>query len=355
MDSEASYGLVRTLLDVLQCNFATVANSEELFSAEPAPTPQSGKDFTQIIVCGGSNMSKIIPLLKAKGYEVIDLTVVGWTPTEKNIQSLRETLLNTPNRNESAIFLDLLGNVAFRQEQLDGTPAMPYKSDGKYHIEGKVHVCSHQSMSTLIENLKPILDLLDGPFLFASPLPRYLFNGCCLSKDHCVGTDSEDYVKMLLQETLALRKVCKNTLVKLGKKKAWVPDFIGNLLPACNGLLEQAAGLKQVMAADGVHFTRHGYEKIAETVVKVCKTHLEKTDSAASPVSAVPVGSKPKTFYWRGFVSPVGSVRPSAHTAAFKAAHPGGGGKWRSKPVNVGKNSTLPPGGRSAPPYYRRN
>jgi len=125
MDSEASYELVRTLLDVLQCNFATVANSEELFSAEPAPTPAGGKDFSQIIVCGGSNMSKIVPLLRSKGYEVIDLTESGWTPTEKNIETLRETLSNIPNKDESAIFLDLLGNVAFRQEQLDGTMAMP--------------------------------------------------------------------------------------------------------------------------------------------------------------------------------------------------------------------------------------
>jgi hypothetical protein len=210
-------------------------------------------------------------------------------------------------------------------------------------------------MSTLIQNLKPLLDLLNGPFLFASPLPRYLFNGCCLSKDHCVGTDSADYVKKLLQETLALRSVCRNSLAKLGKKKAWVPDFIGNLLPACNGIEEQAAGLKHVMAADSVHFTAHGYEKIADTVVKLCKTHLEKLDSAASLVSAGPVSVKPKTFYWRGFVSPVGSLRPSAHASAYKAAHPGGGGKWRAKPTNVGKNATAPSGGRTAPPYYRRN
>jgi len=210
-------------------------------------------------------------------------------------------------------------------------------------------------MSTLIQNLKPILDLLNGPFLFASPLPRYLFNGCCLSKDHCVGTDSADYVKKLLQETLALRSVCRNSLVKMGKKKAWVPDFIGNLLPACNGIEEQAAGLKHVMAADGVHFTPHGYEKIADTVVKVCKTHLEKLDSAASLVSAGPVRVKPKTYYWRGFVSPVGSLRPTAHAAAYKAAHPGGGGKWRSKPITAGKNATTPSGGHTAPPYYRRN
>jgi hypothetical protein len=101
--------------------------------------------------------------------------------------------------------------------------------------------------------------------------------------------------------------------------------------------------------------TPHGYEKIADTVVKVCKTHLEKLDSAASLVSAGPVRVKPKTYYWRGFVSPVGSLRPTAHVAAYKAAHPGGGGKWRSKPITAGKNATTPSGGHTAPPYYRRN
>jgi hypothetical protein len=109
------------------------------------------------------------------------------------------------------------------------------------------------------------------------------------------------------------------------------------------------------MAADGVHFTPHGYEKIADTVIKVCKTHLEKMDSAASFVSAGPVGMQPKSFYWRGFISPGGRLRPAAHVSAFKAAHPGGGGKWHAKPINVGKNATLPSGDRNAPPYYRRN
>jgi hypothetical protein len=111
--------------------------------------------------------------------------------------------------------------------------------------------------------------------------------------------------------------VCAGTV----KKKAWVPDFIGNLLPACNGIEEQAAGLKHVMATDGVHFTAHGFEKIADTVVKLCKTHLEKLDSAASLVSAGPVSVKPKTFYWRGFVSRASSLRPSAHVSAYKAVH----------------------------------
>ncbi len=129
-----------------------------------------------------------------------------------------------------------------------------------------------------------------------------------------------------------------------------MPDLVGNLLPACNGLKEKAVGLKHIMSADGVHFTKHGYEKLAETVVKCCKTQFEKSVSAASIVSARPAGTRQKTFYWRGFVSPVGSSRPASRTAAYLAAHPGGGGKWRNKSVNTGKNADKKQGGRNPPP-----
>ncbi len=149
-------------------------------------------------------------------------------------------------------------------------------------------------------------------FLICSPIPRFLFNGCCTAQDHCVGTDTADYVNSLLQETLALRGVCKSSIQALGKKNGWVPDLVGNLLPACNGIQEKAVGLTHIMSADGVHFTKHGYEKLAETLVKCCKTHLEKFVSAASSVSARPAGSRQKTFYWRGFASPVGGSRPSS-------------------------------------------
>ena len=95
------------------------------------------------------------------------------------------------------------------------------------------------------------------------------------------------------------------------------------------------------------HF--HGYEKLAETVVKCCKTQFEKSVSAASIVSARPAGTRQKTFYWRGFVSPVGSSRPASRTAAYLAAHPGGGGKWRNKSVNTGKMLTKNRGGETLP------
>jgi hypothetical protein len=87
-----------------------------------------------------------------------------------------------------------------------------------------------------------------------------------------VGTDTTDYISSLLQETLALRGMCKTSIQVLGKKNSWVPDLVGNLLTACNGIQEKAFGLKHIMSADGVHFTKHGYEKLAESLVKCCKT-----------------------------------------------------------------------------------
>ncbi len=71
-----------------------------------------------------------------------------WTPTEKNILSLKESIQSLPEIPGTAVILDLLGNVAFRQAQRDGTLALPFKSRGKFHIEGKVHVCNNSSLST---------------------------------------------------------------------------------------------------------------------------------------------------------------------------------------------------------------
>jgi hypothetical protein len=86
-DSMATNKLLRTLFDHLQCKFATVANPDELLIEEPAPEVVGGKEFSKCIIGGGSNMKRIAQILKNKGIEVIDLTSLGWTPTEQNIKN----------------------------------------------------------------------------------------------------------------------------------------------------------------------------------------------------------------------------------------------------------------------------
>ncbi len=92
-------------------------------------------------------------------------------------------------------------------------------------------------------------------------MPRYLFNGCCANVEHCVRVDTSEYVHALLHDTLALRGICKNALLKMNSDCFWVPDLVGKLLPACIGILEIAIGYKEISAADGVHFYSNGLRK----------------------------------------------------------------------------------------------
>ncbi len=101
----ATNELLLTLFDHLQCKFATVANPDELLIEEPAPEVVGGKEFSKCIIGGGSNMKRIAQILKNQGIEVIDF-----------------------EKFDGPVILDLLGNYAYRFEQLDGTLAMPFKT-----------------------------------------------------------------------------------------------------------------------------------------------------------------------------------------------------------------------------------
>jgi hypothetical protein len=348
-DSMATNELLRTLFDHLQCKFATVANPDELLIEEPAPEVVGGKEFSKCIIGGGSNMKRIAQILKNQGIEVIDFTSLGWTPTDQNIKKLCDSIKNLPEKFDGPVILDLLGNYAYRFEQLDGTLAMPFKTSGKYHLGGKVCVCGEQVLIAAIRNLKPVFELLDCPILFLSPNPRYLYNGCCDDEEHCIGVNTDDYVHTLLKDTLSLRAVCKKGILEFGKKDIWVPDLVGKMLPACNGVSEQALGWKQIAAADGVHLIQSGYDKMAAAITVCVENLLNK--SALPAVTSVSATPAQKTYYWRGFVSPVGSARPKNKHTAYMNTHRGGGGKLRGHPVNVGQGR----GNRFPPPYYRRN
>jgi hypothetical protein len=319
-------------------------------------------------------MKNLCPHLNKLGITVLDLTQSGWTPTAENVAKLAEKIKEIPDNSNIPVILDLLGNISFRYEQLDGNLALPYKHGGKYHFGGKVLVCAHNTLRNTIRSLKPVLDAIPGAAVFCSPYPRCLYNGCCDDQEHC-----PEYVKKLLQDTLELRPVCQNMLSEMGYSRIWVPDTIHKMLPACNNNSEISIGLKHIVSADGVHFTQSGYEKMAVVLHQYIRTQLNENISAAVPIvsgsSGVSRGKPQKIFYWRGFASPAGSIRPKPHNSAYRASHPGGGGKWKGHPVNVGHFSGPQHGGsysgnvtqshsvgrgrgaaiRPPPPYYRRN
>jgi hypothetical protein len=64
IDSVTSDELLRTLLNLLQSNFASVTNSDDILSREPAAQDKSDKGFTHCIIAGGSNMKRLCPTLQ---------------------------------------------------------------------------------------------------------------------------------------------------------------------------------------------------------------------------------------------------------------------------------------------------
>ncbi len=173
VDCGASYELLCTLLNLLQKEFASVANSDEILSREPAPQVPSAKPFTHCIVAGGSNMKNLCPHLNKLGIAVLDLSQPSWTPTAVNIAKLAEKIREISDNANIPVILDVLGNISFRYEQLDGNLALPFKFGGKYHFWGKVQVCTHAALSSTIRSLKPVLDAIPGDAIFCSPHPRF--------------------------------------------------------------------------------------------------------------------------------------------------------------------------------------
>jgi hypothetical protein len=340
MVSEALYELLHSLITLLKCTFATSANPEDFSFGAPAEQ-ESCLEKKTIVILGGSNMGTTVPFLGNTAHTVVDYSLPGWVPTPVNIKNLADKLASTDP--DSVVVLDLLGNVVYRYAQLDGTLAMPFKSEGKYHFEGEIQVCSPSSLKTIFDNLKPALEKQRGHLTFLPPMPRHLYTGCCDSGEHCTNVNCENHAAKMMGHLNALRTSCVANLQGIGIKDFSVPDMIKLMMPACTGIPEYLAALKHMSATDGVHFTEDGYRCIANAILTHAAHTTENavTDQKSAPFSFVTEGRK-QTYYWRGFVSPVGVCRPRNRNLAYKLTHHSrGGGKW-----GVGNQSGYAPYGR---------
>jgi hypothetical protein len=131
--SVASKELLGSLIDKLQCTFATAANSKEILLEAPAEL-ESKLEKKTVYIFGGSNMRSVIPELEKNGFHVVDHTVLGWVPTAANITKISELI--THAQPHDFVVADLLGNVTHRYAQADGTLAMPFKNDWKISLRG---------------------------------------------------------------------------------------------------------------------------------------------------------------------------------------------------------------------------
>jgi hypothetical protein len=324
MDHKATGELLFALLNSLNRNLNAdlnpnliVANSwvTDPGNALPEEPPlQTGKK--KLIIAGASNMRRLVPALKLSGYEVTDLTVPSWLATPGNVEMLADRITSLSVDPGTVIVLELFGNSTIRYRQFDGTMALPFKSGHGYHLEGEVGVSDDTCFTQLFSSVKPVIEACGSAIkIIVPPLPRYLYTGCCSSKNHCTNLRNEDYELRLLQSVMHFRPLIKDNLLAAGIGRFFVLDGIGALMgiPAGNNRGTAAEILKELSnycAADGVHFNEIGYANLAK-VIESAVTGIETGLLTKADISGPSSGSKQAAvFFWRGFTSPVGYSGP---------------------------------------------
>jgi hypothetical protein len=326
---KATEDLLRALIENLNRDFQTNLNPEVIIANSWAGKSDRGdrqddmetsQSRNHVILIGSSNMRRLIPFLKSAGYTINDLTQPSWLATADNVEFIASTLNTIGPEPDTVIVLELFGNSTFRYRQFDGTMALPFKFNNGYHLEGDVGVCDNDSFLRLCDAVGPIFDSCgDSVKIVIPPLPRHLYNSCCGNKKHCTNLKNDEYELSMLQATTRFRPILKEALLKKGLEKFFILDGIGALLGVLPGgnrgaPVEILRELAAYCAADGVHFTEPGYANLAKTIAAAIAGVFNGTltKSLADQNTSSGKGDC-KSFFWRGFVSPVGVRLPPSH------------------------------------------
>jgi hypothetical protein len=227
-------------------------------------------------------------------------------------------------------------HTSVRYEQFDGSTSLPFLSQGKYHLGGKIVVSPPDIFKKTVDCVLPILVAKkDINCVIIPPMPRYLFARCCNDPGHCTNANSNEFSQSLLANFLQLRHSLIRQLVSRGLTNFKVLDTC--CTTTCTNtatITHRLAELKQVTAKDGVHFIAQGYANMANRASATLQTLL----------ASAPRTRKENTHFWRGFRSPIGA-RTGTH-----AQHQRG-----TQSISRGNSISYRGGPRRGYHPYRRN
>jgi hypothetical protein len=254
-----------------------------------------------VVIAGASNLKHSVAYFSDPTLEFIDVSSPGWVPTSGNISDLKEKVTNHCSQNVTGFVFDLFGNTSVRFEQFDGLTALPFRSNGKYHLGGDVVVSPQDVFNKTVESVLPILSAKGNkPCVIIPPIPRYLFSRCCDDNGHCTNANGGRYQENLLSGFQQLRGSLIKQLVSAGVKNFKVLDTCCTTTCATTANTKtRLSELKTVTAKDGVHYVAAGYRNLANRSISCLNSLLEGPSRE----------EKPKSFFWRGFKSPTGSIR----------------------------------------------
>jgi hypothetical protein len=326
--------LLSLLLATIFNNFRACSRPEDYLARADEIEKLSETKEQKVVLIGASNLNRASQYFEANDLSVVNHSVPGWTPTLENVNKMSE-LVEKEAKGDAAFVFDILGNSAISFEQFDGTASLLFKSNGRYHLGGRIVSTPLATFKKVVEHVLPIFKAKgQNSAIIVPPLARYIFSRCCNDESHCTNADEKDFPEKLLSGLTQQKNELIKGLVQNGVTNFKVLDVCCVTQGATKASLsEKLVDLQKVSANDGVHFTAIGYQNLARRSVNCLKTlKAEK-----------PKNVRKSTFFWRGFQSTHGSVTATVTRTAV--ARRGGVGFNRGGSM-AGSRGT--PGGRRA-------
>jgi hypothetical protein len=252
-----------------------------------------------VVLAGASNLKYSAKHFVCEGKKIVDVSCPGWTANTDNINKLASIVSDHVSKGAVGFVFDLFGNTSVRYEQFDGSTSLPFLSQGRYHLGGKIVVSPPEVFKKTVECVWPVLAAKkDINCVIIPPMPRYLFARCCNDPGHCTNADGNEFSQSLLANFQQLRHCLIRQLVSRGLTNFKVLDTC--CTTNCTNtatITHRLAQLKQVTAKDGVHFIAQGYANLASRASATLQTLL----------TSAPRTRKENIYFWRGFKSPVGA------------------------------------------------
>jgi hypothetical protein len=301
--------LLSSMLNEIHENFRACSSPELYLVRADVKIPQSETNMeNRILLVGASNLKHSVPHFADTSMTFANLTTAGWLATAESVKNL-ETIVKSRAPETDAFVFDLLGNSSIRFEQADGTTALPFKSNGHFHLGGNVMVTPPEIFKDVTKKVLPILRAKgEKPCVIIPPLPRYLFARCCNDPDHCTNAAETDFSITLLSSFTEMRNNLIRQLVSAGLTNFRVMDVCCTTSCSVTACAEERIkGLRSVTAKDGVHYVDNGYKNLAGRCIECLLKMLKKSEQDVS--SKPEKKGIPTCFFWRGFRSLRGSSR----------------------------------------------
>jgi hypothetical protein len=124
--------LLSLLLASIFNNFRACSCPEDYLARAYEIEKLSETNEQKVVLIGASNLNRASQYFEANDLAIVNHSVPGWTPTLENVKKMTELVEKEAIGGAPFVF-DILGNSAIRFEQFDGTTALPFKSNGRYH------------------------------------------------------------------------------------------------------------------------------------------------------------------------------------------------------------------------------